>query len=167
MKNFSRKYLREFVYGAIDGTVTTFAIISAVSGAALSPAIVLILGFSNVLADGFSMAASNYLSEKSDSAITGNDSKEHPIKTASITFLSFIVVGSIPLFPFAFFYGHPTIDSFQVSIWATVLAFLIIGYVRGRVVGEDRIKAAAETLLIGAIAAAIAYFVGSILKDLA
>lgn len=148
------------MYGAIDGTVTTFAIISAVSGAALSPAIVLVLGFSNVLADGFSMAASNYLSEKSDTALNGLGEKESPLKTASVTFISFVLIGSIPILPFAILYNSDA-NSFLVSIIATVIAFLIIGYVRGRVTKENRIVAALETLAIGAIAAAIAYGVGS------
>lgn len=160
LQKFSEKYLAEFVYGAIDGTVTTFAIISAVSGAALSPAIVLVLGFSNVLADGFSMAASNYLSEKSDTALNGVGEKEAPIKTAAVTFASFVLIGSIPILPFAILYNSD-VNSFLVSIIATVIAFLIIGYVRGRVTKENRIVAALETLAIGAIAAAIAYGVGS------
>lgn len=58
------KYLGEFVYGAIDGTITTFAVVSASAGAALSPATVIILGFANLLADGFSMATGNFLSER-------------------------------------------------------------------------------------------------------
>lgn len=54
-------YLRDFVYGAIDGTVTTFAVVSGVAGAELSGSIVLILGAANLVGDGFSMAASNFL----------------------------------------------------------------------------------------------------------
>jgi VIT1/CCC1 family predicted Fe2+/Mn2+ transporter len=54
-------YLRDFVYGAIDGTVTTFAVVSAVAGAGLGEGVVIILGIANLLGDGFSMAASNYL----------------------------------------------------------------------------------------------------------
>ncbi|MGE3279042.1 MAG: VIT1/CCC1 transporter family protein [Candidatus Altimarinota bacterium] len=60
------KYLGSAVYGALDGTVTTFAVVSGVVGAELSPSIILILGFANLIADGFSMAASNYLSIKSE-----------------------------------------------------------------------------------------------------
>jgi VIT1/CCC1 family predicted Fe2+/Mn2+ transporter len=56
------EYLRDLIYGAIDGTVTTFAVVAGVAGAALSPTIVLILGFANLFADGFSMAVSNFLS---------------------------------------------------------------------------------------------------------
>lgn len=53
-------YLRDWVYGGIDGAVTTFAVVSGVAGAELGARVVLILGAANLLADGFSMAASNY-----------------------------------------------------------------------------------------------------------
>ena len=59
-------YLRDFVYGANDGIITTFAVVAGVAGANLSASVVLILGFANLLADGFSMAMSNYLGEKSN-----------------------------------------------------------------------------------------------------
>ena len=53
-------YLRDWVYGGIDGTVTTFAVVAGVVGAELSTRALLILGVANLLADGFSMAAANY-----------------------------------------------------------------------------------------------------------
>ncbi|HEU4522825.1 MAG TPA: VIT1/CCC1 transporter family protein [Thermoanaerobaculia bacterium] len=53
-------YLRDWVYGGIDGSVTTFAIVTGVVGASLSPTVILILGAANLFADGFSMAAGNY-----------------------------------------------------------------------------------------------------------
>lgn len=59
-------YLRDFVYGAIDGTVTTFAVVSSIAGAGLNPEIVIVLGMANLLGDGFSMAASNYLGTRTD-----------------------------------------------------------------------------------------------------
>ncbi len=61
-----QSYLRDFIYGAIDGAVTTFAIVAGVAGAGLSPGIVLILGVANLIADGFSMAVSNYLGTRAD-----------------------------------------------------------------------------------------------------
>lgn len=57
-------YLRDFIYGAIDGAVTTFAIVCGVAGAGLSTGVVVVLGLANVLADGFSMAASNFLGSR-------------------------------------------------------------------------------------------------------
>jgi len=59
--DYQGNYLRDFIYGAIDGTVTTFAVVSAVAGAGLDSVVVIILGIANLLGDGFSMAASNYL----------------------------------------------------------------------------------------------------------
>ena len=59
-------YLSDFIYGGIDGTVTTFAVVSGVAGAGLSSDIVIILGFANLIGDGFSMAASNYLGTRVD-----------------------------------------------------------------------------------------------------
>jgi len=61
-----KKYLAEFVYGGIDGSVTTFAVVAGAAGAELSTNIVLILGFANLIADGFSMSVGNYLSAKSE-----------------------------------------------------------------------------------------------------
>jgi vacuolar iron transporter family protein len=59
-------YLRDWVYGGIDGAVTTFAIVAGVVGAALSTKVILILGLANLLADGFSMAASNFSGTKTE-----------------------------------------------------------------------------------------------------
>ena len=58
-------YLPDLVYGANDGIITTFAVVSGVVGASLSEEVILILGFANLLADGFSMGASNYLARRS------------------------------------------------------------------------------------------------------
>lgn len=59
-------YLRDWIYGGIDGAVTTFAIVAGAVGASLPPRIILILGIANLLADGFSMAAANYSGSKSE-----------------------------------------------------------------------------------------------------
>jgi VIT1/CCC1 family predicted Fe2+/Mn2+ transporter len=62
----THNYLRDWIYGGIDGAVTTFAVVSGVAGAQLSPWIILALGFANLFADGFSMAASNFLGTKAE-----------------------------------------------------------------------------------------------------
>ncbi|MBK1830000.1 VIT1/CCC1 transporter family protein [Verrucomicrobiaceae bacterium R5-34] len=59
-------YLRDFVYGAIDGAVTTFAVVASVAAAGLSNGIVIVMGLANLLADGFSMAAGNYLGTRAE-----------------------------------------------------------------------------------------------------
>ena len=62
----SGRYIKSFVYGGLDGTITTFAVVAGVAGAALSPSVVLILGFANLVADGISMAVGDYLSSKAE-----------------------------------------------------------------------------------------------------
>jgi vacuolar iron transporter family protein len=59
-------YLRDWIYGGIDGAVTTFAIVAGVAGADLAATVVLLLGSANLLADGFAMAASNYTATKAE-----------------------------------------------------------------------------------------------------
>ena len=62
----THNYLRDWIYGGIDGAVTTLAVVTGVAGAELSNWIILALGFANLFADGFSMAASNYLGTKAE-----------------------------------------------------------------------------------------------------
>ena len=62
------KYLGDAVYGALDGIVTTFAVVAGVVGAGLSSGVILIMGFANLLGDGISMAAGNYLGKRSEIA---------------------------------------------------------------------------------------------------
>ena len=165
---YLKKYLAEFVYGAIDGTVTTFAVIAGALGASLSPGVVLILGFANLFADGFSMAVSNYLSTKSHIDLTTENGMKAPLKTAWATFLSFIFIGFIPLFSFVIapFSNFVYERKFLIAIILTALAFFGIGWVKGIVVGKRHILAAFETLLIGGAAALIAYAVGYFLRGL-
>ncbi|HRQ76698.1 MAG TPA: VIT1/CCC1 transporter family protein [Phycisphaerales bacterium] len=61
-----QSYLRDFIYGAIDGAVTTFAVVAGVAGAGLNSTIIIILGAANIFADGFSMAVSNYLGTRAE-----------------------------------------------------------------------------------------------------
>ena len=81
-QKFQKKYLPEFVYGAIDGSVTTFAVVAGAIGASLSAGIILILGFANLFADGFSMAISNYLSTKSQNELPSKKNliSKNPLK---------------------------------------------------------------------------------------
>lgn len=166
--NYKEKYLPEFIYGGIDGIVTTFAIVAGVVGAGLNPGIILILGFSNVLADGFSMASSNFLASRAEQRL-GGDSSKKPLKTASVTFISFVLLGIAPLIAFLFemLFGWFQGQQFLVSCILTSAAFVVIGFIKGGITGQNRIRASFETLLVGGIAALVSYFVGAFLHNLA
>ena len=65
-KHPGHSYLRDWVYGGLDGAVTTFALIAGVIGASLSHKVILLLGLTNIVADGFSMAAASFLATKAE-----------------------------------------------------------------------------------------------------
>ena len=164
-KRTEKKYLPEFVFGAIDGAVTTFAVVAGAMGASLSSLIVLILGFANLFADGFSMAMSDYLSTESENEIQTSYRHKHfrsPRKNAFATFLAFVIIGVIPLISFVVALFVPFIDNhkFLYSMILTGISFLAIGSVKGEIVGKRRIRSAIETFIIGGLAALIAFIVG-------
>ena len=212
--------IEDFVYGATDGAVTTFAVVAGVVGASLSPSIILILGFANLFADGLSMSIGNYLSQKTHREYIQNQRKKEeweidnltaqeeqeirdiykekgfntstkkiwidtmmkeelgliedknrcPRDTAITTFVSFNLIGMIPLVPFVLLYisGSNRIgsisDAFMFSIIFTAIAFFLIGTIRGRVVKRSLIRTGFNTLAIGGIAASVAYIVGYLIS---
>lgn len=163
------RYLGEFVYGAIDGAVTTFAVVAGAAGAMLDPVIVIILGFANLFADGFSMATSNYLSSRAKIDLRG--SKEHigePWKNAAVTFIAFLIVGFIPLISYVSSSIVPAMEENQFTIAAvlTGVAFLVVGGLKAQVTKTSWVRSSLQTLLLGGIAATIAYGVGRMLQSI-
>lgn len=65
-KNKGFNYLGDAVLGGIDGSVTTFAVVAGATGGNFDRIVIIVLGFANLIADGFSMAVSNYLRSKSE-----------------------------------------------------------------------------------------------------
>ena len=168
-KKFERKYLPEFEYGAIDGSVTTFAVVAGAMGAYLGPGIVIILGFANLFADGFSMAISNYLSTKAKNEIAKKPEKNE-LKSAMATFFSFLLVGFIPLLSFilAMILKSSVIISYQfeLSMVFTGIALIIVGWFKGEVTGKHKFKSSLETLVIGGVAAALAFGAGYLIRGI-
>jgi len=212
------RYLRDMIYGGIDGAVTTFAIVAGVQGAGLSTYVIVALGVANILADGFSMAAGNYSGTKADlddrqrlqsveerhirqapdgereelrqilaqrglsgqvledatAEIASKQDKwveimltdeyglslerPQPLRAALATFVAFLLAGSIPLIPFLFGLPNP----FETATAATCVTFFLIGAANSFWSLSPWWRSGLETLLIGALAAAIAYFVGTL-----
>ena len=102
MKILFRRYISEFVYGAVDGTVTTFAVVAASAGAGISSAVILILGVANLIADGFSMGSSAYLAASAEHEESARDTQKRasPKIIGAVTFLAFVAVGSVPVLPY-------------------------------------------------------------------
>lgn len=222
----SHSYLKDFVYGAIDGTVTTFAVVSGVAGAELSPNIVLILGTANLVGDGFSMAAGNYLGTRAErqqrerlrrveerhidlvpagereeirqifeaQGFAGQDLQRavdvitsdrerwvqtmlkeeyglagtgpSAIRAATTTFVAFLVVGALPLLPFAANPAATVTAPFAWSTGLTGVAFFLTGAIKSRFVDESWALAGVTTLFVGTSAAGLAYIIGALLAQL-
>lgn len=166
--------LREFVYGGMDGAVTTFAVVTGAAGANLDVSVILILGFANVLADGFSMAVGSYLSEKSEQDLSvhkGDSTREDhesPIRASVATFISFLLVGFIPLSVYTADYildlNMPNSDLLVYAVLLTMTAFGLIGLLRARITKVSKSRAVMESLGLGLAAASISFIVGSVLE---
>lgn len=161
----ARHYLRDLVYGANDGIITTFAVVSGVAGAALAPRTALILGVANLLADGFSMGASNVLSIRSEEAVLaarGEEVREpYPARHGTATFGAFVLAGAVPLVPYAL---APPEARFAAAVLATLATLFVVGALRALVTDLRWWRAGGEMLLIGALAAVISYGIGALLR---
>ncbi|MEK7536045.1 MAG: VIT1/CCC1 transporter family protein [Patescibacteria group bacterium] len=163
-----KRYIKDIVYGANDGMVTTFAVIAGVVGASLPSTVILIVGFANLLADGFSMAVSDYLGTKSEcEAKEGNVIECDPAhlwRSASYTFFSFVIAGLVPLIPFLFTLESNT--ALIVAAIATGVGLFIIGALRSHYTKKHFVTSGLEVLIVGGAAAVIAYLVGLFIKSL-
>lgn len=220
-------YLGEFVYGGIDGCVTTFAVVAGSVGAGLNSSVIIILGFANLLADGFAMSIGAYLSSKSEKdnyekhkkieywevenlpekereeireiyankgfkgelleqiveGITANNDRwvdvmmneelemskdeRSPIIIGALTYVSFLIVGIIPLLIYVWDYVGTVKGS--LFVWSSILTgigFLIIGILKSKVTQTGLLRGVFETLALGAIAALVSYYVGDLIENL-
>lgn len=222
------QYLGEFVYGGLDGIITTFAVVSGVVGANLDARIILVLGLANLLADGFSMATGSYLSTKSQGAYYAGErarerwemehfpdgekqelveiyrrkghteadahqlaeivsrQPEHWLDTMMVdelgltkddrnpfwnglaTFAAFIIAGVLPLLIYLIGLVVPIASStaFMVSVLLSGAALFGLGAAKVLVTRQNPLRSGTEMLLVGGLAAAVAFGVGVLLQGL-
>jgi len=164
MRIFLRKfregiYIGDFVYGANDGIVTTFAVVAAATGALLSPGIIIILGLANLVADGFSMGASNILAIRTENELQKKKSGfGAPLQHGLVTFAAFLVAGMIPLIPYIV--GFSQSQQFLISSVFAGVAFFSVGAARTFITKGSFLKGGFEMLFIGGVAAFVAYGIG-------
>ncbi len=217
--------LGDAVLGAVDGIVTTFAVVAGSAGGQFSTNVVIILGVANLIGDGFSMAASNYLGTRSrreeveearrdeswqierypqgeyrevreifarkgfrgdtldrivevitrnrevwidtmiDEELNLQRVAASPWRAALVTFIAFVIFGFIPLIPFVFGV-FPRQHLFLVSTGLSAAAFAILGVWKGLTLHRPALRSGLQTLLVGSIAATLAYGVGVLLHAL-
>lgn len=171
--HFNARYLKSIVFGANDGIVTTFAVVAGVAGAGLDPKIVLIMGVANMLADGLSMAAGDYLGERSEWQLKhqqdGTAIPQRLWLSGLLMFFAFVVAGSLPMLPyFARAVGVPIASEaqFGCSIVATGGTLFFVGSLRSLLIKKPWWKNGLEVLAVGSVAAGTAYYVGTLIEQL-
>lgn len=160
LRRLIQKYLADLIYGANDGIVTTLAIVSGVVGADLPAHAILILGFANLVADGFSMGASNFLSKRTGMKASERPSLAEATRHGSATFLGFVTAGFIPLL--AYLIPGITTDRFFAAVVLALLTLFVVGASRALFSEARWLRAGLEMFLIGALAAAVAYAIGAL-----
>jgi VIT1/CCC1 family predicted Fe2+/Mn2+ transporter len=222
-------YLHDFIYGAVDGAVTTFAVVAGAAGADLDETVVIILGGANLIADGFSMAVSNFLGSRAErqrqerarrqeelhirlvpegereeirqifasKGFEGRDldrvvdvitsdpelwaetmmreelgfasTARSELRAALATFVAFLAIGFLPLVVYVYDLAAPgDVDGpFAWSAVMTGIAFFVVGALKSRFVDQAWWRSALETLLVGGLAAVLAYVTGAILQNVA
>ena len=173
LKQHLEDYLTEFVYGGIDGAVTTFAVVAGATGARFDTKVLLVLGFANLIADGFSMSVGSYLSEKSGLELKQKRGESiadepSPVINGYTTFAAFIIVGLVPLLSYTvdLIFKLESSNLFVISIVLTTLAFVGIGALKARVAKASIVRGVVETVALGALAATFAYVLGDLLESM-
>lgn len=173
IKQHFEDYLSEFVYGGIDGAVTTFAVVAGATGASFSLQVVIVLGFANLIADGFSMSVGSYLSTKSQQELMVKKGKSisdepSPVINGVSTFIAFILLGFVPLLAYVVnrVFNLEATNLFLMASLLTTAAFALIGYMKGKVTHAPIVRSVMETLILGVLAASFAYGLGDVLEKL-
>lgn len=155
-------YLRDLVYGANDGIITSFAVVAGTTGAGLPPFVALALGLANLAADSVSMGASNYLGMKSEIDVTGADARvERPARHGLATLLAFVVTGAVPLVAYLVSpaFGLPPLP---VAAALALLALAAVGAARAPLTRRPVVASAGEMLLVGGLAGVAAWLAGRV-----
>lgn len=222
-----QEYLTEFVYGGIDGCVTTFAVVAGSVGAGLESSVIIILGFANLFADGFAMSVGAFQSTRSakdnynkhqnieywevdnlpekereeireiyaakgfegqlleDVVDTITEDKDRwvdvmmkeelqmsketksPFLIGLATLISFILIGFIPLIIYVidFIWGMEA-NRFLYACILTSLGFIFVGAMKSYVTRTSLVKDVLSTLLLGALAAVVAFYVGDFIESI-
>jgi VIT1/CCC1 family predicted Fe2+/Mn2+ transporter len=161
----ARHYIRDLVYGANDGIITTFAVVAGVAGGALSSRAVLIVGVANLVADGLSMAVGNFLSirahESARAAADLPEEESRPARHGTATFMAFVGAGVVPLVPYA--WPPLRAEAFAWSVGATFAILFAVGALRATVTLDRWWVAGLEMLALGIVVAAAAYGAGAVI----
>lgn len=155
-------YFRSIMFGLQDGLVSTAGVVIGISTGVSDRAIIILASFVAVSVEASSMAAGQYSSEKAVHQMDKSGRhRDALIMGASLMFFSYLGAGLIPISPFLIF---PPEAARAISIVMTLAGLFVIGYFKGKIVGQRAFRSAVEMLVIGGMATIIGMVVGYFLK---
>ena len=150
-------FLKASLLGGVDGVITSFAIVAGSTFATDSRKTVIVIGFSSLLADGFSMGVSEYLSSDSERAVTRR--RGDPVLLGGTCFLSFFLWGIVPILAFL------ATESILSCIFFSLSELMLLGTMKAYIVDEPALIGLLKTSLLGSVAGAVAYGVAYLATD--
>ncbi|MBM3821091.1 MAG: hypothetical protein FJW14_19035 [Acidimicrobiia bacterium] len=160
----ARHYIRDLVYGANDGIITTFAVVAGVAGGSLSQAAVLVVGAANLAADGVAMGVGNLLAIRAHESARAADNlpeeEAYPWKHGTATLLAFVGAGVLPLVPYLLPIAADSRLPWSAAF--TMASLFGVGVARAAITRDRWWKTGLEMLALGGLVAAAAYGAGAV-----
>ena len=161
VNQINKEYLRSFVFGCQDALVSTTGVVVGISAAVLDKRLILLTAVITIMVEALSMAAGQYLSEKTIHDIPNSHHKDNLILGSAIMFVAYAIGGIIPVLPVLLFSGQ------AASVLSVLFAFLglyVLGYMKAKLFFGNPTKSSVEMLLIGGLAVLMGLVVGKYLK---
>jgi VIT1/CCC1 family predicted Fe2+/Mn2+ transporter len=154
-------YVRNFIFGAEDSLVSTVGLLSGIAAGGLTQKNIILTGVVLVIVEGLSMGVGSYLSEVSteESQVTESEAFKTSLTAALIMFISYIILGLIPLSPFILISNTKTAMMF--SVIASLTSLLILGLISAKFLKTKAIKSMLRMLILGGLAIGVGLFIGN------
>lgn len=157
-----RGFLRNFIFGAEDGLVSTVGLLSGVSFAGLDRKEIIISGIILILVEALSMGAGVYISEDSSNDMAEKDQRDDQLGDSFIMFFSYALIGLLPLLSYIFV--TDTRQAFYYSIATTIIALISLGIFRSVYTKKPMLSSVIKITTIGTLVVLIAVSVGSLVR---
>lgn len=155
-------YIRNFIFGAEDSLVSTVGLLVGISVGGLMQHDIVMTGVTLIFVEAFSMGVGSYLSEYTtdESYMQESTAFKESLSSSIIMFVSYLVVGLVPLLPFVFISNGWVASA--TSITGTLLALFVLGVVSSKLLKLNTFRSSIRMVALGGIAISIGLIVGKI-----
>ena len=154
--------LRASILGAVDGVITSFAIVAGAHAGELGTSAMLVVAVSSLLADGVSMGVSEFLSSASERAkVVAVSGGMRPELLGVACFASFVSAGAVPIVAFVSFANGSLLSCAMFSL----VELMLLGAARTRFTNEALLVGLGQTSVLGGVAGGVAYGVGRLVQS--